>query len=393
MESVYQSKKSNCCGCTACLHICPKGAISMKADGEGFSYPAIDSGICVDCGLCEKACPISHHEKPDSPHHAVYAVKHKDAAVLERSSSGGMFTAFSDYVLGKGGVVYGCKYDERFVLTYARADDTRNRDSLCGSKYIQADLADTYAEVKYDLKRGIYVCFVGTACYCAGLYSFLKQQNVDISKLLTLSFICHGVPSPLLFHEYVDYCNKKRKAAIVDYEHRPKHRFWGHIERAKFVYDNGDSDSDSDSDLSQAWKWLFYSNAPLRHCCYECLWAKHGHASDVTIGDFWGIEDCQPEFYDKMGVSVVLTNSKKGDDVFKAIRSNLIVKEAKYEDAIKKNPNLVASSVPLVDRATFWNVYHSKGFGALITKYGHISMYYKLKSLARIVLKKIGFRK
>ena len=345
-------EKTKCCGCTACQHACPHNAIKMKEDEQGFKYPEIDALRCNHCGLCREICPFTILKKSVTPHYQVYAARHKSEEVLEHSSSGGMFTAFSDYVLNKEGIVYGCGYDSDFRLVYRRAADRSSRDSLCGSKYVQSDLGDCYVQIKKDLKDGKHVCFIGTPCQCAGLQSFLT--GADTSRLVTIALICHGVPSPKLFREYLEYCNGKRKAKIINYEHRPKHRHWGHIERAKFIYDNGDSDSDSV--LSQGWKWLFYSNAALRPCCYECPWAKGGHTADITIGDYWGIEECMPDFYDKMGVSAVLINTSKGEYVFREVAGALEIRPSNFKDVVRKNPNLISPSKPLTDKEKFWNV-------------------------------------
>lgn len=383
MKSV---EKTKCCGCTACQHACPQNAITMKEDKQGFKYPEIDVLRCTHCGLCRKICPFTMLKKSATPHYQVFAARHKSKAVLERSSSGGMFTAFSDYVLDRGGTVYGCKYDSDFKLVHLRVADRSGRDSLCGSKYVQSDLGDCYVQIREDLTDGKDVCFIGTPCQCAGLQSFLTKT--DHSKLVTVALICHGVPSPKLFREYLDYCNEKRKAKITDYEQRPKHRHWGHIERARFIYDNGDSDSDSV--LSQGWKWLFYSNAALRPCCYECPWAKGGHTADVTVGDYWGIEECMPDFYDRMGVSAVLINTPKGEYVFDEVADTLEIRRSCFEDVIKKNPNLTAPSKPLTDREKFWSVYRQKGFSALIARYGHINLYYRIRNTVGRLLRKAG---
>lgn len=386
MKTVYE-QKFLCCGCTACQHICPQNAISMIEDDQGFKYPQIDFLRCTNCGLCKKVCPLVTLKKPATPHYQVFAARHRNRDVLERSSSGGMFTAFSDYVLDKGGMVYGSCYNKDFKLMHQCAVDRESRNSLCGSKYVQSDLNDCFDQIKKNLTNGRDVCFVGTPCQCAGLQSFLI--NTDTSQLLTIALICHGVPSPKLFDEYLKYCNKKRKAKIIEYEHRPKHRYWGHIERARFIYDNGDSDSDSDSVLSQGWKWLFYSNAALRPCCYECHWAKNGHTADVTLGDYWGIEDSIPDFYDKMGVSAVLINTKKGQCVFREISDAVEFRSSNFEDVIRKNPNLTAPSIPLTDKEKFWEIYGQKGFSELMVRYGHINSYYRLKNIVRRLVYKM----
>ncbi|MDR1157990.1 MAG: Coenzyme F420 hydrogenase/dehydrogenase, beta subunit C-terminal domain, partial [Oscillospiraceae bacterium] len=252
MDYVY-SDKTKCCGCAACARSCLTGAIVMLADAEGFIYPKINKTQCVDCGLCHKVCPYIDNEVVENfhPHYKCYAATHKDRAVLERSSSGGVFTALSDIILEQDGAVYGCGYTEQLKAIHMRATSTTERDNLCGSKYVQSEIDDSFIYVRDDLRNGLHVLFMGTPCQIAGLLLFLYGENT--SNLLTVSLICHGVPSPKLFAEYLDYCNKRRNAKIVEYHHRSKNNYWAHIECSKFVYNNGDSDSDSDSLMSQAW--------------------------------------------------------------------------------------------------------------------------------------------
>jgi coenzyme F420-reducing hydrogenase beta subunit len=378
--------KEQCCGCGACEQACPRNAISLVSDEEGFSYPRTNTNMCISCDICNRICPYTCLLFPLSPHYLCYAAKHKDTAALEKSSSGGMFIALSDRFLEHGGVIYGSGYDANIVARHMRAINLAERNNLCGSKYVQSEISNTYTLCKIDIQQNKEVLFVGTPCQLAGLNSFLGELYRP--NLLTVSIICHGVPSPKLFAEYLEYSNRKRNAHIVEYCHRPKTNYWGHIERSKFIYVNGEINSDSDSVLSQAWKWLFYSNAALRPCCYKCPWTKNGHSSDITIGDFWGIEDVMPDFYDKLGVSAVLINTKKGELAFEKISGTIDKCKSSFEDILRKNPNLTVCSYPLTNRRKFWKLYYEKGFAALVRRYGRINMYWQLKNLARKVVRK-----
>lgn len=377
--------KEACCGCGACLSVCRFGALMQNVDEEGFSYPEVDVTKCKECGLCKKACPMNGDNCSESLKKC-FGAKSQNASVLAKSTSGGVFLHLSDCVLEKGGAVYGVCQDDVFLAYHKRATTRSERDAFCGSKYIQSDVKSTYCEAKSDLKNGMYVLFSGTPCQIGGLLSAIK--GVDTEKLLTVSIICHGVPSPKLFSEYLHYCNRQRHARIVEYQHRPKLNAWAHIENSRFVYENGDSDSDSSSGLSQAWKYIYYSNAALRPSCYKCQWAIKGHPSDITIGDFWGVEEVYPNFYDKMGVSAVICNTQKGADVFNRL-GGLITKPVQFEDFMHngRNPQLKRPAQAFVDRKKFWNLYRNKGISAIVKRYGNPSFNNK-----KYLLKKMSMR-
>ena len=216
--SVFENK-SNCCGCSACKNVCPKNAISMSSDSEGFLYPQVDPALCVECGLCKKVCDFSKERVSEDLSPAVFAVK-ADDTVRKSSASGGLFAVLSDKTLENGGVVYGAAFDKDVKVRHTRAVNKEERDAQRGSKYLQSDVGDCFKAVKKDLEEGLSVLFSGTTCQVAGLKSYL--QGVDTKKLLLVDILCHGTPSPLIFEEYVKFVEKKRGKKVALYHSRAK---------------------------------------------------------------------------------------------------------------------------------------------------------------------------
>ena len=192
-------QKEQCCGCSACLHICPKHSISFREDKEGFLYPQVDTATCIDCGLCEKVCPVLNQGEERMPL-KVYAAKHADDEIRMKSSSGGIFTLLADQIIDKGGVVFGARFNENWEVVH---DYTETKEGLApfrGSKYVQSNIGNSYKQVEEFLKTGREVMFTGTPCQVAGLKKFLR---IDYENLLTVDFVCHGVPSPMVWRKYL----------------------------------------------------------------------------------------------------------------------------------------------------------------------------------------------
>ena len=232
---------ADCCGCTACASICAHDAIIMQPDSLGFLYPKIDESKCVDCGLCEKVCSFNDNyetsnnfEKP-----LAYAARHKKMSEIETSRSGAAFIAMSDYILEQGGVVYGAGYADHFRVVHKRATTKEERNEFKGSKYVQSDLNTVFRQVKKDLRDGLTVLFSGTPCQTSGLNSFVGKRLRE--NLFLVDIVCHGVPSPYMWRDYLMYLEKKQGAPIVWVNFRDKQMYgWGaHHETFKFKSSGG----------------------------------------------------------------------------------------------------------------------------------------------------------
>lgn len=355
-----------CVGCGACAGICPKSAISMTADDEGFLRPAVDDALCVDCGLCKKVCPAESVRLLDGEKSA-YALKHNHEEARNKCASGGAFIALSDAVLDQGGVVYGVIYDENFRAVHARTETASGRDAMCGSKYVQSDPGDTFAQVLQDLKAGKKVLYTGTSCQIDGLGHYLRCKGADTENLITVGLICHGVPSPKLWQDHLDNIRKVRKKELAGYFNRCKVRGW-HEHNECITYQDGKKEYYSK--LSQNHKDLFYGHYIIRPSCSICAYAADPSASDITIADFWGVQYIMPQIDDNRGVSLVLTNSEKGKALVEALR-DVTLWETDREQAL--NRNHVKPCKPNPRRKEFWEDYHAHGYQFVCAKYAQDS--------------------
>lgn len=361
MESVFVTK-DKCCGCTACFNVCPKNAITIQVNGGGYSYPAINPELCINCGLCQKTCQFSKPEIQDANKTVkCFAVKHKDFSVVSASRSAGAFTAFSDYILDNGGIIYGAKLDSDLVVRHHKALNKKERDSFRESKYVQSELDEVFNSVAKDLKDEKLVLFTGTGCQCDGLRAFLKTKKIDTDKLVLADIVCHGVPSPKMFKEYLQWNEKKYHSVVQDFKFRDKQKYsWGEgIE--KLTLANGKV------------KYQDYFTGSLfdffiRPSCYNCKYTTPYRNSDITFADFWGSEKSAPEFTDyKNGCSLVLLHSDKAEKIFDSIKGSVLYKEVSVEDCLQPRLKSPREKETFID--SYWNEYLEYGFDHIMRKY------------------------
>lgn len=328
----------------------------------GYSYPAINPELCINCGLCQKTCQFSKLEIQDANKTVkCFAVKHKDFSVVSASRSAGAFTAFSDYILDNGGIIYGAKLDSDLVVRHHKALNKKERDSFRESKYVQSELDEVFNSVAKDLKDGKLVLFTGTGCQCDGLRAFLKTKKIDTDKLVLADIVCHGVPSPKMFKEYLQWNEKKYHSVVQDFKFRDKQKYsWGEgIE--KLTLANGKV------------KYQDYFTGSLfdffiRPSCYNCKYTTPYRNSDITFADFWGSEKAAPEFTDyKNGCSLVLLHSEKAEKIFDSIKDSVSYKEVSVEDCLQ--PRLKSSREKEAFIDSYWNEYLEYGFDHIMRKY------------------------
>lgn len=380
-------EKNECCGCTACANICPKNAIKMVEDEEGFLYPKIDQDLCVKCGLCMQVCAFQKGYSIEQrlSKIEVYASKNKSDEIRMSSSSGGMFWSFATSILNQKGIVYGVIFDKNFHAMHSRADSIEKLKKMQGSKYSQSDLGETFKNVKEDLQLGKKVLFTGTPCQVAGLNKFLG--NINRENLILIDIVCYGTPSPKLFGEYIKFLEQKKHSKVKEYYHKSKKNGWRHS-REEVVYEN--KEDDYTSRLSQTWKRIFYTNLALRPSCNNCKYTNANRPSDITIGDFWGIDKYDPNFSDDKGVSVILLNTTKGKQAFNDISNDIFYKARNIEEAINENPRLKRPTETAKEkREKFWNDYKIKGFKYITKKYGGYNIVGKLKNFVKNSLKNL----
>lgn len=344
-------KVSNCCGCTCCANICPKEAISMVEDEKGFNYPHIDKNKCINCGLCFKSCPMMNASEIKNELPLVYGCKIKDESIRMKSTSGGIFTVISDYVLDNNGVVYGAVFDDDLKVVHARLETKEERNKACGAKYVQSDLGVIFSLIKNDLHSNKLVMFTGNPCQNAGLKNFLKNDK-SINNLILVDIVCHGVPSPLIFRQYIESFDK-----IVDYNFRDKSITWrGANVTIKFA----DNTTVTNSRKARIMTDLYFRGYISRNSCGYCPFTDINRVSDMTIGDFWGIENCNPSFDDGKGVSLLLLNTNKGKEIFEKVKERLNYFESDTVSCLQAQLQYPTS--PNKNKEKFWKDYNKHGY-------------------------------
>lgn len=373
--------KSQCCGCSACVSICNKNAITMKPDILGFLYPVVDIDKCVNCGLCEKVCAFNNKYdiSLNLPKPVAYGVRHKDIDEVMRSRSGAVFVALSDKILEQGGVVYGAGYTDHFRVVHKRAVTKNMRDEFRGSKYVQSDMNTVFLQVKKDLSEGLVVLFSGTPCQTAGLSSFIGKRLRK--NLFLVDILCHGVPSPFLWKDFLNHIEKINKSTITEVNFRNKKIFGWKAHRETFCLKNGSKDIVCD--------YRFYQNTPYRKSCNVCPYTNTTRPSDITLADFWGWEKNVPNMNkDNKGLSLIICNTDKGFKLFENIQGMVLTKQVVLDNCLQ--PQLQEPSKQMVFRDRFERDYESKGFEYVMKRYSCSNIVYRIESFVFRILRKLN---
>ena len=383
-------KKQDCCGCYACYNICPQKCISMLADDEGFWYPVVDIEECTDCGLCEKVCPILNKKIAENCPVA-YACINKEDNIREQSSSGGVFTVIAERVIVNNGVVFGAGFDGGFNVIHRWTDRMDGLGNFRGSKYVQSCIGDTYNQVRDFLNQKRQVLFSGTPCQIAGLRSYLGK---DYETLICLDIVCHGVPSPKVWQCYKLHIEEIYQAKAQRITFRRKNCSWK-LYSLSFSFDN---DKEYSQKLTEdIFMQGFLKNLYLRPSCYNCNFKTLNRQSDITLADFWGIQNVLPEMDDDKGTSLVFVNSARGKSMFNQINDNILYKEVDINQAVAYNSAAIKSVEQNPKRDKFFEELDKISFDKLVKKYCSDSVLMRImrkaKSVVRIALDKIGLLK
>lgn len=326
-----------CYGCRSCEQICPQKAIIMKPNEEGFFYPLLDESVCIKCGLCAKACPYDNTVMASKQPLKVFAAQNKNNNALKNSSSGGIFSAIADYVLGSGGAVAGCVFDDDFKAIHVVTEEPAIVEKMRGSKYVQSDTQNSYTEIRKRLERGQLVFFSGTPCQVDGLKKYLGK---DYENLITVDLICHGVPSPALFAEYLNDI-EHRKGKITDIRFRNKVRN-GWCSQGSITYLKGNTEKTyTISPYNASYYYYYLANNVNRMSCYLCKYSTTQRVGDISIGDYWNIQDVQPDINSNGGISLILVNSERGQELVKSLADKVSLHETQLAPAVKGNGNLL----------------------------------------------------
>lgn len=327
--------KSKCTGCTACYNICPQKCICMFDDEEGFKYPKVFEDKCINCNLCNKVCPVINNE-PLNKINEAYAVKSKDKYVQLSSPSGGAFYHIAKYYLNKG-KVFAAAFDDDNVLIHSEIEDEKTLPKYMGSKYVQSDLKDCFSCIEELLTNEKEVLFVGSPCQVAGLKNYLRKEY---SNLLTIDFICHGVPSPLVLKKYIDFFEQTNNSTVTDISFRNKKFGWENFSM-KISFDSGEEVIRNKNE--DVYLKCFFDNVFLRPSCYECNFKSMEKHSDITLSDFWGCKKIDESIYDSDGVSVLMVNSVNGQKAFNECKEEFTVDRITVDDVKNTNSALLYS--------------------------------------------------
>ncbi len=353
---IYKGK-NNCCGCTACYNVCTVNAVEMKADEQGFLYPVVNKTKCVNCGKCKKVCPFSDDYKIDKTKPEIYAFKNKDDCIREESSSGGVFRALAQYIISKDGVVYGAETDSNFVVRHSAADNMDDAKKFSGSKYVQSQMNESFTDIRQLLENKRYVLFSGTPCQVAGLKLFLGK---DYETLYTVDFICHGVPSPLMWKHFIDSV-KQQNGGIKAVVCRDTLTWGEHI--TKVILSDGTVKYTTD------YIQLFLSNCAIRSSCFKCKFTSCDRVGDFTMADYWGLKNCFPEFYDTKGASVLFFNTDKAKKLYDVLNEAGYMINSDITKVLPYQPQLVSPIHKTRICTTFWKDYKKRGYEFVFKKY------------------------
>lgn len=359
---------SACTGCMMCADICPKEAIHFEINPQGFWYPKVDDALCVHCNGCVESCPVNIQKKNDKTS-TIRAMWNKAEEERVQATSGGTFIPLAETVLAENGVVYGAGFDEEDRVCHQRIDSIQKLYKLRGSKYVQSCTKGIYNNVRADLENGRKVLFSGTPCQVSALRSFLKK---DYSNLVCIDVVCHGVPSPKVFQDYLNYMNQQYDSKPTAICFRYKNPGWS-VFSMKIDYENGKSYEaskfqDPFLNLFLAGKGL--GDLVLRPSCFECRFTSPERSGDLTLGDFWGIKALNKSQADQeKGVSIVLVNSAKGKALLDCITPRMEIRKKDWEDALRSNQSFVRPWAKPERYETFWKDYGEMPFSRIAEIY------------------------
>jgi len=355
----------SCTGCCGCYNVCPRNAISMEENVEGFVYPNIDLSKCTECGLCKKKCQKLNGSDFDNNMSVVQKAFygwHNNETVRFKSSSGGIFSALAERCLEKNGIVFGAAYDCVQKKVIHKCTKDIDLKTLRKSKYVQSYIGNSFSRVKKMLNNNKDILFVGTPCQIAGLNKFLGNS---VDNLITCDFICHGVPSMKLLNDHCMLLEKKIKTNIIDIDFRPKTKGWSSHAMKFFFHNETTHEIPANKD---AYLTFFYKNLSLRKSCYGCSYCDKQHNSDLTIADYWGYRRLNPNIGDERGISLLIANTKKGEAVINTL-TNVSIKEIEWKYAEYVFTSRDQNSYNDIARNNFFRYYVEYGWEKTIKKF------------------------
>lgn len=360
------NREENCYGCGACAYICPKHAITMKPNFEGFFMPEIDGEKCIQCGLCEQKCTYLHaYPAENTLEEAVCKAAYRvNEDVRMKSASGGIATALSESVLQDGGVVVGCGWTDDLRAKHMAISCVKEIDRLQSSKYVQSDMSDAYQAIKEGLQNSNNVLFVGTPCQIGAVRNIFGNP----SNLYLVGLICGGVPSPLVWERFKAESENKYKSEMIHANFRSKGRYGWSTPVALYEFANGRKSEKLSYHLDDYVLQYLYG-VFKRNSCFQCGYKGNTVNADIMLGDYWG----SPTFRDKSnnkGVSAILCLTKKGEKCLDYLSGSCAIIDTTLAEIMQKNQMLVHSVGRTGNRKEFFDALNKHGYRKAARKYG-----------------------
>lgn len=349
--------KYQCCGCNACEMVCGKKAITMIEDEYGFRFPQIDTEKCVGCGSCQKVCCINNDVELCKPG-TVYAASYKNKDISAKSASGGIFAALAKQVLTEGGIVFGSAYTKQFDVEVISIEKIEDLPRLQGSKYVQSSMNSSFLKIKSELQTGRTVLFCGVPCQVEALKRFLGRSY---ENLLLVDIVCHGVPSNRMLKDYLAFLADKKQMEIQSIQFRTK-------TKGQNVYGEIAYRQEPLISYKSSYYKLFLNCQTFRDSCYHCKFAGTKRPGDISLCDYWGIEDEHPDFVKEVekeglaGISAIMVNTNAGLAFFERLKQEFLLRESTVEQVAKHNPQLQAPSVETAERKQVLDCYRQSGY-------------------------------
>lgn len=379
--------KKKCCGCSACANVCPKGVIEMQMDEEGFLYPFVNKAECIECGLCEQVCPVLHCEKEQvNQEQKAALVQHKDRNIVRESTAGGAFTAIAEYVIDKGGIVFGVTREVDNTIHHVAVETKEELAKFRNSKYVQSTVEDAYIQVKKQLFIGKLVCFSGTPCQIEGLRHYLRKEY---DNLILVDVVCRAVPSPGMWKRYIEHFESKNgKSQSIRFRDKTLGYQYSTME---IINDKGNVFRGGIE--SQLWLRMFFSGMIIRPSCTDCKFRKQYRNSDFTIWDCFNVKDIDKTFDEDCGTTRVLIHSKKAYEIFREIESSINYKMMEPDKIVEGVAEVFESPKEHVLKKQFFSDAQKLESEELFNKYFPTTPKIKLKKFFRLTLNKIGLDK
>jgi len=376
------NNKKDCMGCHACASICPKSCISMESDKEGFLYPNVDYNLCIRCKQCINVCPIINKEEVmNDP--VAYSCINNDETIRLDSSSGGIFTLVAERVIARDGAVFGATFNDQFEVEHVFVETKEDLGQLRGSKYVQSKIGNSYKKAKEFLDSGREVLFTGTPCQIAGLKSYLDKLYTNLS---TMDIVCHGVPSPDVWHKYVEFRETEAGSLAQRIAFRRKDEGWKRYSVSFLFKNNTEYRQNLRNDLFMS---AFLKDVCLRPACYDCKYKGLNRQSDLTLADFWGVQNILPKMDDDKGTSLIFVNSEMGQRLFNEVKDKMLYQEVDINEAVKYNSAAIKSVKYNPKRDGFMAEKESLPFDKLVAKYCNEPLQRRIRNKVRSGIKKI----